>query len=337
MTFSMDRKAVITGVSGQDGSYLADLLLSQGYEVVGVVHQGDAAATSIRPEVRQVFGDLRDADSLERVIDAERPSEVYNLAAQSSVGASFEDPVATVELNGVGPIRLMEACRRVDGSIRIFQASSSEIFGNASATVDESSPISPTSPYGMAKALAHLAVRTYRESYSMFVCAGIMFNHESERRPVRFVTRKITDAVAGISLGQLDTLTLGNIDVWRDWGFAGDYVRAMHAMLQQALPDDYIVASGECHSLTEFLEVAFRHVNLDWREHVTSDKSLLRPSDIKQMQADASKARSQLHWQPTVGFEELVTRMVDADVERRRRVPDPVSGSAGIIEQSPTR
>jgi GDPmannose 4,6-dehydratase len=330
----MPKKAVITGVSGQDGSYLVDLLLSQGYEVIGMVHDGDILAASIRPEVRQVSGDLRDADSLESMIAAERPSEVYNLAAQSSVGASFADPIPTVELNGVGPIRLMEACRRVDGSIKIFHASSSEIFGNVSATVDENSPISPTSPYGMAKALAHHAVRTYRDSYAMFVCAGIMFNHESERRPLRFVTRKITDAVAAISLGQLETLTLGNIDVWRDWGFAGDYVWAMHAMLQQAVADDYIIASGESHSLKEFLDLAFRHVNLDWQEHVTSDESLLRPSDIAQMRADASKARSQLRWKPSVDFVELVTRMVDADIERRQLVSDEVSSSAGIIKQS---
>jgi GDPmannose 4,6-dehydratase len=328
----MSKKAVITGVSGQDGSYLADLLLAQGYEVVGLVHEGDPAAASIRQEVRQVPGDLRDAASLEWVIAGEHPTEVYNLAAQSSVSASFADPVQTVELNGVGAIRLMDACRRTDSSIRFFQASSSEIFGDTSDAVDESSPISPTSPYGMAKALAHHAVRTYRESYSMFICAGIMFNHESERRPLHFVTRKITDAVAAISLAQQKTLTLGDIDIWRDWGFAGDYVRAMHTMLQQTTPDDYIIASGESHSLREFLEVAFGHVDLNWQDHVTSDESLLRPSDIKRMQANASKARSQLQWKPTVGFDELVTGMVDADIKRRQRSLGQVSAGAAIIK-----
>jgi len=327
----MSKKAVITGVSGQDGSYLADLLLSNGYEIVGVVHDGDPARASIRKEVHQVSGDLRDPESLESVIATERPDEVYNLAAQSSVGASFKDPVQAVEINGVGAIRLMDVCRRIDPSIKFFQASSSEIFGNSDTTVDENSPISPTSPYGMAKALAHHAVRTFRESYSMFICAGIMFNHESERRPLHFVTRKITDAVAAISLGQLDILTLGDIEVWRDWGFAGDYVRAMHAMLQQPTADDYIIASGETHSLRQFLEVAFRHVKLDWREHVKSDDTLLRPTGIKRMQADAAKARSALHWTPTIGFVELVTLMVDADIERRQSIPSPVTSSASII------
>jgi GDPmannose 4,6-dehydratase len=314
----MNRKAVVTGISGQDGSYLADLLLAEGYEVVGVVHENDPAAASIRPEIRRVTGNLLDAASLESVIDQERPTEVYNLAAQSSVGASFADPVGTIELNGMGAIRLLDACRRIDANIKFFQASSSEIFGNTSATVDEETAVAPSSPYGIAKALAHHAVRTFRDSYSMFACAGIMFNHESERRPLHFVTRKITDAVAAISLGEMENLTLGDIDVWRDWGFAGDYVRAMHSMLQQPQADDYIVASGETHSLREFLGIAFGHVGLEWEKYVTSDPSLLRPSEIKQMQANPGKARARLQWQPTVGFAELVTGMVDADIRRRR-------------------
>jgi GDPmannose 4,6-dehydratase len=319
------KKAVITGISGQDGSYLADLLLSHGYEVVGVVHEGDPAAASIRPEVRQVTGDLRDPASMESVIATERPSEVYNLAALSSVGASFADPVGAIELNGVGAVRLMDACRRTDSAIKFFQASSSEIFGDAAAVVNENSAISPSSPYGIAKAMAHHAVRTFRESYSMFVCAGIMFNHESERRPLNFVTRKITDAVAAVSLSESETLKLGDIEVWRDWGFAGDYVRAMYSMLQQPSADDYVIASGETHSLKEFLDIAFGHVGLDWQKFVISDPSLLRPSEIKQMQADPSKAHSQLQWQPTVGFAELVTGMVDADIERRRATANSVS------------
>jgi GDPmannose 4,6-dehydratase len=322
----MSRRAIITGITGQDGSYLAELLLSKGYEVVGVVRRSSAPnywriqhlidRVSLRP------ADLLDQLSLIRLVDEVRPHELYNLAAMSFVPASWDQPMLTGEFNAQGVTRVLEAIRQVDPAIRLYQASSSEMFGKVREEPQtELTPFYPRSPYGVSKAFAHYITVNYRESYDMFAVSGILFNHESPRRGLEFVTRKVTDAVARIKLGQTDTVALGNLDAHRDWGFAGDYVRAMWMMLQRDRPDDFVIATGISHSVGDLVRVAFEHAGLDWRTHVTLDPKLLRPAEVEHLIGDSAKARADLGWEPTVDFSGLVKMMVDADVERARVSP----------------
>jgi GDPmannose 4,6-dehydratase len=317
----MSRRAIITGITGQDGSYLAELLLAKGYEVVGVVRRSSAPnywriqhlidRVSLRP------ADLLDQLSLIRLVDEVRPHELYNLAAMSFVPASWDQPMLTGEFNAQGVTRVLEAIRQVDPAIRLYQASSSEMFGKVREVPQtELTPFYPRSPYGVSKAFAHYITVNYRESYDMFAVSGILFNHESPRRGLEFVTRKVTDAVARIKLGQNDTVALGNLDAHRDWGFAGDYVRAMWMMLQRDSPDDFVIATGISHSVGDLVQVAFEHAGLDWHAHVTLDPKLLRPAEVEHLVGDSSKARADLGWEPTVDFAGLVQMMVDADVER---------------------
>jgi GDPmannose 4,6-dehydratase len=321
----LSRRAIITGITGQDGSYLAELLLSKGYEVVGVVRRSSAPNSwriehvidrvSLRP------ADLLDQLSLIRLVDEVRPHELYNLAAMSFVPASWDQPMLTGEFNAQGVTRVLEAIRQVDPAIRLYQASSSEMFGKVREVPQtELTPFYPRSPYGVSKAFAHYITVNYRESYGMFAVSGILFNHESPRRGLEFVTRKVTDAVARIKLGQMDTLRLGNLDAHRDWGFAGDYVRAMWMMLQRDTPDDFVIATGISHSVGDLVQVAFEHAGLDWHTHVTLDPKLLRPAEVEHLIGDSSKARTILGWEPTVDFTGLVRMMVDADMERVARV-----------------
>ena len=317
----MLRRALITGITGQDGSYLAELLLDQGYEVVGVVRRL-SAPNHWRIEHLLDRLDLRPADlldqlSLIRLIDDVRPHELYNLAAMSFVPASWDQPILTGEYNAQGVTRLLEAVRQVDTSIRFYQASSSEMFGKVrEAPQSEMTPFYPRSPYGVSKVFAHHITVNYRESYDLFAVSGILFNHESPRRGLEFVTRKVSDGVARIKLGQSNTLALGNLDAHRDWGFAGDYVRAMWSMLQQDEPSDYVVATGVSHSVRDLVETAFSHVGLDWKDHVRTDAVLLRPAEVEHLIGDSSKARQELDWQPSVDFTGLIRMMVDADLER---------------------
>jgi GDPmannose 4,6-dehydratase len=317
----LSRRAIITGITGQDGSYLAELLLSKGYEVVGVVRRSSAPnywriqhlidRVSLRP------ADLLDQLSLIRLVDEIRPHELYNLAAMSFVPASWDQPMLTGEFNAQGVTRVLEAIRQVDPAIRLYQASSSEMFGKVREVPQtELTPFYPRSPYGVSKAFAHYITVNYRESYNMFAVSGILFNHESPRRGLEFVTRKVTDAVARIKLGLTDTLALGNLDAHRDWGFAGDYVRAMWMMLQRDSPDDFVIATGISHSVADLVQVAFGHAGLDWQKHVTLDPTLLRPAEVEHLVGDSAKARADLGWEPTVDFTGLVNMMVDADVER---------------------
>ncbi len=267
-------------------------------------------------------GDLLDQLSLIKVLEQARPHELYNLAAMSFVPASWDQPMLTGEFNSQGVTRVLEAVRRVDPSIRIYQASSSEMYGRVREVPQrETTPFYPRSPYGVSKAFGHYITVNYRESYDLFAVSGILFNHESPRRGLEFVTRKVTDGVARIRLGLADSLRLGNLDAHRDWGFAGDYVRAMHLMLQQSSPDDYVIATGEAHSVQELVEIAFGHVGLDWREFVRRDPSLIRPAEVDHLIGDASKARSELGWEPTLTFSALVTAMVDADIDRLKKIP----------------
>jgi GDPmannose 4,6-dehydratase len=315
------RRALITGVTGQDGSYLAELLLSEGYEVHGLVRRLSAdnwdRLIGVRDQLRLHSGDLLDQASLVSVLRDVRPHEVYNLAAQSFVPASWKQPILTGEITALGAMRLLEAILQVDRSIRFYQASSSEMFGLTKVEPqDEQTAFHPRSPYAVSKVYGHWITINYRESHSLFACSGILFNHESPRRGKEFVTRKITDAVARIKFGLQEKLTLGNLDACRDWGFAGDYVRAMWLMLQQDKPDDYVVATGEKHSVREFAELAFAEAGLDWRDHVEVDSRLLRPAEVYSLLGDCSKARRQLGWEPAVSFRELVGMMVAADLER---------------------
>ena len=317
----MSKRAIISGVTGQDGSYLAELLLDKGYEVVGIVRRL-SASNYWRIEHLLDRIDLRPADlldqlSLIRVIDDVRPNEFYNLAAMSFVPASWEQPMLTGEYNAQGVTRLLEAVRQVDTSIRVYQASSSEMFGKVRETPQsEQTPFYPRSPYGASKAFAHYITVNYRESYDLFAVSGILFNHESPRRGLEFVTRKVTDGVARIKCGQAGSLSLGNLDARRDWGYAADYVRAMWAMLQQDTPEDYVIATGVSHSVRELVEAAFSHVGLNWQSYVKTDPLLLRPAEVEQLIGDASKARRALAWEPSVDFESLVRLMVDADLDR---------------------
>jgi GDPmannose 4,6-dehydratase len=315
------KRALITGITGQDGSYLAEWLLEQGYEVHGVVRRSSTenferiAHLAGRISLHQA--DLLDQLSLIDVLRQTRPAEVYNLAAQSNVHISWKQPVLTGEFTALGVTRLLEAVRLIDPQVRFYQASSSEMFGKVLQTPQkETTPFYPRSPYGVAKVYGHYLTVNYRESYGLFACSGILFNHESPRRGLDFVTRKVTDAVARIKLGLATEVRLGNLDARRDWGFAGDYVQAMWLMLQQPHPDDYVVATGQTHSVRELVEAAFGCVGLDWTKHVVRDPALIRPAEVDVLVGDASKARRTLCWQPTVDFHALVEMMVQADLKR---------------------
>jgi GDPmannose 4,6-dehydratase len=314
-------KALITGVTGQDGSYLAELLLEKGYEVVGMVrrtsHHSYERIEHLLDRIEVVAADLLDQHSLTIVLQEARPDEVYNLAAQSYVPTSWSQPVLTGEFTALGVTRILEAIRLVHPAARFYQASSSEMFGKVTQTPQrEDTPFYPRSPYGVAKVYGHWITVNYRESYGLYAVSGILFNHESPRRGIEFVTRKVTDGVARIKLGLARDLRLGNLDARRDWGFAGDYVEAMWRMLQREGPQDYVVGTGEAHSVRELVEVAFAHVGLDWRKHVVSDPKYFRPAEVDVLMADPSKASRDLGWSPRVGFRELVTMMVDADLDR---------------------
>ena len=331
----MSKRAIITGITGQDGSYLAELLLSKEYEVVGVVRRTSAPnygriqhlidRVTLRP------ADLLDQLSLIRLIDEVRPHEFYNLAAMSFVPASWDQPMLTGEFNAQGVTRVLEAIRQVDPKIHLYQASSSEMFGKVrEVPQNELTPFYPRSPYGVSKVFAHYITINYRESYDLYAVSGILFNHESPRRGLEFVTRKITDAVARIKLGLATTLALGNLDAHRDWGFAGDYVKAVWMMMQRERAEDYVIATGVSHSVRDLVELAFGHVGLDWRKHVTLDPKLIRPAEVEHLVGDSSKARAQLGWEPTVDFAGLVKMMVDADLDRLTAAPQvagPVSAS----------
>jgi GDPmannose 4,6-dehydratase len=326
----MAKRAIITGITGQDGSYLAELLLEKGYEVVGVVRRSSAPDLwRIRHLLDRITlrpGDLLDQLSLVRIVDDVRPHELYNLAAMSFVPASWDQPMLTGEFNSLGVTRVLDAIRQVDTSIRFYQASSSEMFGKVREVPQtELTPFYPRSPYGVSKVFGHYITVNYRESYGLFAVSGILFNHESPRRGLEFVTRKVTDAVARIKLGLAATLSLGNLDARRDWGFAGDYVRAMWQMLQQDEADDYVIATGISHSVRDLVEIAFAHAGLDWKQHVRQDPALLRPAEVDHLIGDARKAREKLGWTPEVSFERLVRMMVDADIERLS--PNVVSGA----------
>lgn len=319
----MSKRALITGITGQDGSYLAELLLEKDYEVYGLrrrtsTDNGERIA-HIRDRITFIDGDLLDAGSLVTALAAVRPHEVYNLAAQSFVPTSFTQPIYTSEVNGLGPIRLLEAIRQVDPTIKFYQASTSEMFGKVRETPQtELTPFHPRSPYGVAKALAHYATLNYREAHGIFAASGILFNHESPRRGQEFVTRKISMQVAKIALGLSDTVTLGNVEAKRDWGFAGDYVEAMWLMLQADKPDDYVVASGVTHTVREFYETAMLHIYEDPSYALVIDTKLFRPTEVEILQGDASKIKKELGWVPKTTFRELVGMMVDADIERLR-------------------
>jgi GDPmannose 4,6-dehydratase len=317
------KRALITGIGGQDGSYLAELLLERGYEVAGLVRPGSTEYANLEPirdRVELLEADLLDEDSLATALETARPGEVYNLASPSFVPASWERPVRTAEFAAVGATSLLEAIRATDPAIRFYQASSSEIFGEPHESPQtEQTPLKPVTPYGVAKAYAHFIVSSYRRQYGLFACSGILYNHESPRRPLVFLPRKVAHGAAAISLGLQDELVLGDLDARRDWGFAGDYVRAMWLMLQEDEPGDYVVASGESHSVREFVQCAFAHVGLDWQEHVRVDPELQRGSaELHRLVGDASRAQDRLGWRQELGFEELAHLLVDSDLERLR-------------------
>jgi GDPmannose 4,6-dehydratase len=317
------KTAVISGITGQDGSYLAELLLEKGYRVVGLVRRSSTENFSriehLRDRLELEQADLLDQYSLIDIVARAQPDEVYNLAAMSFVPTSWTQPVLTAEFDAVGVVRMLEAIRLADKNIRFYQASSSEMFGKVQEVPQkESTPFYPRSPYGVAKVYGHYITLNYRESYDLYACSGILFNHESPRRGKEFVTRKVTDHVAQIKLGLCDELRLGNLDARRDWGFAGDYVRAMWMMLQQEKPDDYVIATGTQHTVGDLVEVAFAHVGLDWRQYVRQDPSLIRPAEVETLLGDASHARDTLGWEPEVSFEELVQEMVDSDLAAHR-------------------
>ncbi len=324
----MNRRALITGVSGQDGSHLAELLLRKGYEVHGLIRRSSSISTHRLdgiyqgPELAQRsfvlhYGDLTDGQSLARLVAEIQPDEVYNLGAQSHVAVSFEIPEFTFDVTGQGALRLLEAVRNHAPGARFYQASSSEMFGSAPPPQNEHTAFHPRSPYAVAKVAAHYATQNYREAYGLFACSGILFNHEGERRGETFVTQKIARAAARIAAGQQSELLLGNLDARRDWGHAADYVNAMWLMLQADAPDDYVIATGEAHSVQEFCRLAFSRVELDWREYVKVDERYLRPSEVDHLCGDSTKARTVLGWQPEVSFEQLVNRMVDAQLENQ--------------------
>lgn len=317
----MKKRVLITGVTGQDGSYLAEFLLAQGYEVYGMVRRSSSInserVSHLVDQITFVQADLLDQTSLINALAQSRPSEVYNLAAQSFVPTSWDQPVLTGEFTALGVTRMLEAIRAVDRGIRFYQASSSEMFGKPSEFPQtERTPFHPRSPYGVAKVYGHHITVNYRESYDLFACSGILFNHESPRRGLEFVSRKITQGVAKIKLGMARELVLGNLDAQRDWGFAGEYVEAMWSMLQQDEPDDYVIGSGVAHSVADLLKIAFGSVKLNWQEFVRIDESLIRPAEVDRLLADSSKAKNKLNWQPKVSFAELISMMVDHDIYR---------------------
>lgn len=315
--------ALITGITGQDGSYLAEVLLGKGYEVIGMVrrtsHDSYERIEHLIDRITVVAADLLDQHSLTTVVGDCKPDEVYNLAAQSFVPTSWQQPVLTGEFTALGVTRLLEAVRLAHPKARFYQASSSEMFGKVRETPqDESTPFYPRSPYGVAKVYAHLITVNYRESYDLYAVSGILFNHESPRRGLEFVTRKVSNGVARIKLGLSDELRLGNLDAKRDWGFAGDYVDAMWRMLQQPKPEDYVVGTGVDHSVRDLVKLAFAHVDLDWEEYVTVDPRFVRPAEVESLLANPAKVKRVLDWEPTVSFEQMVRMMVDADIERLR-------------------
>src|SRR2546427_2170643 len=319
------KKALITGITGQDGSYLAEILLSKGYIVYGIIRRSSSFNTGRidhiyqdphdpNPKMRLVYGDLNDASSLNKIIRTLEPDEIYNLGAQSHVRVSFDVPEYTGEITALGAIRLLEAIRETGVKTKFYQASSSEMFGNAPGPQNEQTPFQPRSPYAVAKLYAHWMTINYREAYGLFACTGILFNHESPRRGETFVSRKITKAAARIKLGLQQKLFLGNLDAKRDWGFAGDYIEAMWMMLQAKTPDDYVIATGETHTVKEMLELVFDRLQLDWKKHVKIDQKYYRPTEVDLLIGDASKAKKALGWQPKVRFQELIAMMVDADL-----------------------
>jgi GDPmannose 4,6-dehydratase len=323
----MTKRALITGITGQDGSYLAELLLSKGYEVFGVVRRSSAPnfwrIEHLLDRIVLRPGDLLDQLSLIGIIQKVQPQEVYNLAAMSFVPASWDQPLLTGEYNSQGVTRMLEAIRQVDPKIRLYQASSSEMYGKVREVPQtELTPFYPRSPYGVSKVFGHYITVNYRESYGLFACSGILFNHESPRRGLEFVTRKVTDGVARIKLGLAESLSLGNLDARRDWGFAGDYVRAMWMMLQQDEPDDYVISTGVAHSVRELVDTAFEHAGLDPAKYVKLDPAFLRPAEVEHLIGDCSKAQQQLGWKPEVDFRGLVHMMVDADIARLTARPD---------------
>ena len=339
-----NKRAFVTGVTGQDGSFLAELLLDKGYEVHGLVRRASTFGTERiehlyldphEPNARLLlhYGDLADAGALSRLLHEIRPSEVYNLGAQSHVAVSFMQPLYTADIDALGSLRLLEAVRQLGDEVRYYQASSSEMYGKVvEVPQTEATPFYPRSPYGVAKAYAFWQTVNYREAYGMHASNGILFNHESERRGETFVTRKITRAATRISLGLQDVLYLGNLDAERDWGHAADYVKAMWLMLQQDEPDDYVVATGERHSVRSFCEAAFGRLGLDWRDHVQIDPRYLRPAEVDVLQGDASKAAKVLEWQPTVTFDELVERMIEADLALARQERTLVDAGHEVVE-----
>jgi GDPmannose 4,6-dehydratase len=333
MTGRRERRALITGITGQDGSYLAELLLAKGYEVHGVIRRASTFNTDRidhlysdpheSPALQLHYGDLSEGRVFRQILERYEPQEVYNLGAQSHVRVSFDQPEYTADVVGLGTLRLLESVReystRSSGRVKVYQAGSSEMYGAAPPPQDEETPFHPRSPYAVSKVAAHWFARNYREAYGLFIANGILFNHESPRRGETFVTRKITRAIGRIKEGLQQKLYLGNLDARRDWGFAGDYVEAMWLMLQQDTPDDYVVATGESHSVREFLERAFDYAGLDWQKHVEIDPRYFRPSEVDHLQGDASKARLRLGWTPKVSFTELVHMMVDQDRDLARR------------------
>ena len=318
------KRALITGITGQDGSYLAEFLLAQGYDVIGMVRRTSTVTFDriqhIQDDLELVQGDLLDQSSMIELLREYKVSEVYNLAAQSFVPTSWKQPVLTGEFTALGVTRILEAIRNVNPEIRFYQASSSEMFGKVQQVPQtEKTPFWPRSPYGVAKVYGHWITVNYRESYNLFACSGILFNHESPRRGYEFVTRKISHTVAKIKLGQAKELRLGNLDAERDWGFAGDYVRAMWLMLQYDQPDDYVVATGATHSVREFCEIAFGHVRLNWQEFVVQDPAFMRPAEVDQLIGDPAKAKAKLKWEPEVSFKQLAQMMVEADLEELKK------------------
>jgi GDPmannose 4,6-dehydratase len=321
-------RALITGITGQDGSYLAEFLLEKGYDVYGLVRRSSSEKfdriASIVPQIKVVEGDLTDQGSLDVAMLQIQPDEVYNLAAQSFVPASWNQPVLTADVNGLGVLRVLEALRKHCPNAKFVQASTSEMFGKVSESPQrENTAFHPRSPYGVAKVFGHHITVNYRESYGIFACSSISFNHESPRRGCEFVTRKVTKQVSRISLGLADKLKMGNLDAQRDWGYAGDYVRAMWLMLQQPNADDYVIATGETHSVQELLELAFSHVGLDWKKYVEIDSKLVRPAEVEYLCGDARKARGVLGWKPEVSFRQLIQTMMDADLAAEQHVYRP--------------
>ncbi|TSD02437.1 MAG: GDPmannose 4,6-dehydratase [Parcubacteria group bacterium Athens0714_24] len=316
------KRALIIGVTGQDGPYLAKLLVSKGYKVFGGYRRSSTRNfwrlhyLDVKKDIEMVELDLLDQTSLLNAIQLAKPDEIYNLAAQSFVGVSFEEAIATGEIVGLGVTRILDSIRTLDPKIKFYQASTSELYGNVPAPQNEDTPFHPNSPYAAAKLYAHWVTKAYRTGYNMFTCAGILFNHESPLRGIEFVTKKITDGVARIKMGYIDKIYLGNLEAKRDWGFAGDYVEAMWLMLQQKNPDDYVVATGESHTVGEFCKEAFSHIGLDYKKYVEIDKKFFRPNDVNYLMGDASKARKVLGWKPKVNFKELVKMMVEADLDK---------------------